>query len=108
KEFDKTYAIMEDLKDDIAEGYEPNRKLTRDFENHCVKSKKVIDTIKEEMTLIEANQKLKKQIMDSKQLVTDPLQDVTVIMEYFAKENLKDREHHEQLKVQIVNLLKRM
>ncbi|HLR40324.1 MAG TPA: stage II sporulation protein E [Virgibacillus sp.] len=108
KEFDKTYAIMEDLKDDIAEGYEPNRKLTRDFENHCVKSKKVIDTIKEEMSLFEANQKLKKQVMDSKQLVADQLQGVSEVMEDFAKEILKEREHHEQQEVQIVHALKRM
>src|SRR5699024_6198462 len=63
KEFDKTYTLMEDMKDELEEGKEPNRKLHRDFANHCVKSKKVIDVIKEEMSFFEANQKLKKQVM---------------------------------------------
>src|SRR5699024_7057573 len=69
--------------------------------------KKVIDTIKEEMSLFEANQKLKKQAMDSKQLVADHLQGVSEVMEDFAKYILKEREHHEQQEVQIVHALKR-
>src|SRR5690625_5912080 len=46
--------------------------------------------------------------MDSKQLVADQLQGVSEVMEDFAKEILKEREHHEQQEVQIVHALKRM
>lgn len=108
KEFDKTYNIMEDMKDDITDGYEPNRKLVSRFENHCVKSKKVIDTMKEEMSLFDANKKLKKQVMESKRLVADQLQGVSDVMEDFAKEILKERQHHEQQEVQIIHALKQM
>jgi len=108
KQFDKTYAIMEDLKNDIADGHEPNRKLVHKFENHCVKSKKVIDTVKEEMSFFEANQKLKKQVKESKRLVADQLQGVSEVMEDFSKEILKERKHHEQQEVQIINALKKM
>src|SRR5699024_3656656 len=37
-QFDKTYSLMGQLKDELANGHDPNRKLTREFENHCVKS----------------------------------------------------------------------
>src|SRR5699024_10552818 len=108
KQFDKTYAIMEDLKNDIADGHEPNRKLVHKFENHCVKSKKVIDTVKEEMSFFEANQKLKKKVKESKRLVADQLQGVSEVMEDFSKEILKERKHHEQQEIQIINALKKM
>jgi stage II sporulation protein E len=108
KQFDHTYAMMEDLKEDMTGGYEPGRKLIREFENHCVKSKKVIDVMKEEMSLFDANQKLKKQVMESKQLVADQLQGVSEVMEDFAQEILKERQHHEQQEVQIIQALKQM
>ncbi|MBT2218165.1 stage II sporulation protein E [Virgibacillus dakarensis] len=108
QQFDKTYSLMEDMKDELEEGKEPNRKLNRDFANHCVKSKKVMDTMKEEMSFFEANQKLKKQVMESKRFVADQLQGVSEVMENFAKEILKERQHHENQEIQIVNALNHM
>lgn len=108
KEFDKTYTLMEGMKDELDEGKEPNRKLHRDFANHCVKSKKVFDTMKEEVSFFEANQKLKKQVMESKRFVADQLQGVSEVMGNFATEILKERQHHEHQEVQIVNALKNM
>ncbi|WP_164670634.1 stage II sporulation protein E [Virgibacillus doumboii] len=108
QQFDKTYNLMEDLKDDLAEGKEPNRKLTREFENHCVKSKKVIDIMKDEIALFEANKKLKKQVLESKRFVADQLQGVSEVMDDFANEILKERQHHEQQEVQIVQALKNL
>ncbi|WP_188456133.1 stage II sporulation protein E [Virgibacillus oceani] len=108
QQFDKTYSLMENMKDDLVDEREPNRKLMRDFENHCVKSKKVVDVMKEEMSFFEANQKLKKQVMESKRFVADQLQGVSEVMENFAKEILKERQHHENQEIQIVNALKHM
>ncbi|WP_099158884.1 stage II sporulation protein E [Virgibacillus ndiopensis] len=108
QQFDKTYSLMEDMKDDLTDDHDPNRKLMRDFENHCVKSKKVVDAMKEEMSFFEANQKLKKQVMESKRFVADQLQGVSEVMENFAKEILKERQHHENQEIQIVNALKHM
>lgn len=108
KQFDKTYSIMESIKIDLVSNGEPNRKLVREFENHCVKSKQVLDIMQEEISFFDINQKLKKQVIESKRLVADQLQGVSDIMDDFAKEILKERKHHEQQEVQIVNALKHM
>src|SRR5699024_3018829 len=61
KQFDKTYSIMEAIKVDlVSHNGEPNRTLVRDFENHCVKSKQVLDIMQEEISFFDINQKLKK------------------------------------------------
>ncbi|MFC4024109.1 stage II sporulation protein E [Oceanobacillus longus] len=108
KEFDQTYSLMEEMKEDITEGLEPNRKVIREFENHCVKSRKVVEAMKEEMTAYEANRKLRQQVMESKRLVADQLQGVSEVMEDFAKEILKERQHHELQESQIIDALKHM
>ncbi|PAV28575.1 stage II sporulation protein E [Virgibacillus profundi] len=108
RQFDKTYSLMEEMKGDLTDGHEPNRKVAREFENHCVKSKKVVDAMKEEMSFFEANRKLKQQVMESKRLVADQLQGVSEVMEDFAQEILKERQHHEQQEIQIIHALKHM
>lgn len=108
KEFDKTYSLMEEMKDDITDGREPNRAVSRVFENYCVKPKKVVDAMKEEMSFFEANRKLKQQVMESKRLVADQLQGVSEVMDDFANEILKERQHHEQQELQIIDALKHM
>lgn len=108
REFDKTYSLMEEMKEDITDGQEPNWKVSREFENHCVKPKKVLEAMKEEMTFLAANRKLKQQVMESKRLVADQLQGVSDVMDDFAKEILKERQHHERQEMQIVNALKHM
>lgn len=108
KEFDKTYSLMEEMKEDIMDGREPNRTVTRAFENHCVKSKKVVEAMKEETSFFEANRKLKQQVMESKRLVADQLQGVSEVMDDFANEILKERQQHEQQEMQIIQALKHM
>lgn len=106
QQFDTTYSLMDMLKQNVETGNEPNRKVLREFENHCIKSRKVIDTMKEEMSYFEANRKLRKQVVESKKLVAEQLQGVSDVMEDFAKEILKEREHHEKQEIQIVHALK--
>lgn len=108
KSFDTTYSIMEDLKFSLTDGNSPNLNLVREFENHCVKSKSVIDVMKEEMSFFDANLKLKRQVMESKRLVADQLQGVSEVMDDFAQEILKEREHHEKQEIQIINALQYM
>ncbi|WP_100011857.1 stage II sporulation protein E [Lentibacillus sediminis] len=108
KEFDKTYGLMEEMKSDITEGNKPNPDVMRQFENYCVKPKKVTDVMKEEMSFFEANRKLKKQVMESKRLVADQLRGVSEVMEDFAKEILKERQQHEHQEMQIIQALKHM
>lgn len=108
KEFDYTYPLMVDLKEDITKGREPAVKLAREFENHCVKSRKVVEAMKEEMSFFEANRKLRQQVLESKRLVADQLQGVSEVMDDFAREILKERQHHELQENQIINALKNM
>ncbi|MBM7601285.1 stage II sporulation protein E [Virgibacillus halotolerans] len=108
KEFDKTYSLMEEMKEDVTDGREPNRTVMRSFENHCVKSKKVVEAMKEETSFFEANRKLKQQVMESKRLVADQLQGVSEVMDDFASEILKERQQHEQQEMQIIHALKHM
>ncbi|WP_186575871.1 stage II sporulation protein E [Aquibacillus kalidii] len=108
QQFDKTYELMTDLKEELGEGQHPNKILQSNFENHCVKSKKVIDTMNQELSFFEANRKLKKQVTESRQFVADQLSGVSEVMGDFAKEILKERENHEQQEVEIVAALKHM
>ncbi|GLO64288.1 MULTISPECIES: stage II sporulation protein E [Oceanobacillus] len=106
KEFDQTYSLMEEMKEDVTSGKDPNRKVMRKFENHCVKSRKVVDAMKEEMSFYEANHKLRQQVTESKRLVADQLQGVSDVMEDFAKEIVKERQHHELQEAQVIAALK--
>ncbi|ASN03725.1 stage II sporulation protein E [Virgibacillus necropolis] len=108
QQFDKSYSLMEGLKNDLVEEREPSPRDMRAFENHCVKSKKVMDVMKEELTLFEANRRLQKQVSESKRFVAEQLQGVSEVMDDFAKEILKERHHHEQQEMQIVQGLEQM
>lgn len=106
KEFDTTYHLMEGIKDAYANDHEPSTKVKREFENHCVKSKKVDEVIKEEMTFYMANHHLRRQVLESKRLVADQLFGVSEVMDDFANEILKEREQHEKQELQIMEALK--
>jgi len=108
KEFDKTYTLMEDMKTDLNEGKKVNRKTAREFENYCVKPKKVMEAMKEEMTIFEANRKLKKQVSESKRLVAEQLNGISEVMDDFAREILKERQHHEKQEMEIMHALKNL
>ncbi|ASK61696.1 stage II sporulation protein E [Virgibacillus phasianinus] len=108
QQFDKSYSLMEGLKNDLVEDREPSPADMRVFENHCVKSKKVMDVMKEELTIFESNKRLQKQVSESKRFVAEQLQGVSEVMDDFAKEILKERHHHEQQEMQIVQGLEHM
>jgi len=108
KNFDHTYTLMEEIAEDIFDERRPNRQTMYAFENHCVKSKKVIDVMKNEMVYFEANRKLKAQVAESKRLVSDQLQGVSGVMDDFAHEILKERQYHENQEMQIVHALHSM
>lgn len=107
KSFDTTYSLMSEMKEAITDE-EPNPSVMRQFENHCVKSKKVENVMKDEISFFEANRKLRKQVMESKRLVADQLQGVSEVMNDFAREILKERQHHEKQEMEIIHALKQM
>ncbi|UFU01486.1 stage II sporulation protein E (plasmid) [Radiobacillus kanasensis] len=108
QKFDKTYDLMAEMKDELETGNQPNKVLQSNFDNHCVKSKRVVETMKHELSFYEANKKLKKQVTESRQFVADQLLGVSEVMGDFAKEIVKERENHEQQEVEIVAGLNHM
>ncbi|TXL63456.1 stage II sporulation protein E [Cerasibacillus terrae] len=107
-QFDQTYSFMEDLKDDYIRQQEPSPRVKKQFENYCIKSKKVMHKMEEELTYFEANRKLKQQVLKSKRLVAEQLQGVSEVMEDFAVEIMKERKQHEKQEEQIFYSLHQM
>src|SRR5690625_581845 len=108
KRFDETYSLMENMKNNLLTDDEVEPRLKKQFENHCVKSKRVIDTMKSEVSMLKINKKLKRQVSESKKIVADQLKGVSDIMDNFAKEIVKERAQHEKQEIEIVRALKQM
>ena len=106
--FDKTYSLMEEMKDELLEKDSLDVTNTHPFENHCVKAKKVIDIMEKEVGLLKVNKHLKKQVTESKKIVADQLQGVSDVMESFAKEMMQERQRHEKQEIQIIRAMKQL
>ncbi|MBH0231826.1 stage II sporulation protein E [Halobacillus yeomjeoni] len=106
--FDQTHDMMTELMTEIDEKGEPNRIVRKNVEDHCVKSQKLIDTMKHELSFYHANKQLKKQVMESRKFVAEQLQGVSDVMSNFAQEIVKEREHHEKKEQIIYHALERM
>jgi stage II sporulation protein E len=105
KNFDKTYAYMTEIMNETDYNNEIPAKLSRDWEKHCTRSKKVIETIRQELTFYHANQKLKRQVQESRRLVADQLLGVSEVMGDFAKEIQRERENHHKQEELILEAL---
>lgn len=108
QQFDKTYELMNDVKQDLEQHQKVDKVLHCQFANHCVKSNKIYEVMKEELSYYQANQQLKKQVGESRRFVADQLLGVSEVMGDFAKEIVKERENHEQQEMDIVAALKQM
>lgn len=108
KQFDDTYSLMEQMKEDLL--YEENvqQPIWKRFENYCVKSNTVLETMKSEVSLLTMNAQLKKQVVESKKIVADQLQGISTIMDNFAKEMVKERHRHEEKELEIIRAIKQM
>jgi stage II sporulation protein E len=102
KNFDTTYSVMQEIihEMDQNDGNVP-LKLSREWEKHCTRAKKVYDVVGQELTFFQANQKLKKQVQESRKLVADQLLGVSEVMDNFAKEIQRERENHYKQEEQI-------
>ncbi len=108
KNFDDTYQLMEKMKNDLVIDQKIDPLHQKQFENHCVKSKTVIQTMEGEVSILQMNKKLKKQVLESKRIVADQLKGVSDVMDNFAKEIVKERVQHEKQEVQILRALKQL
>lgn len=95
RNFNTTYEHMKDIMHEMDQNDgNISAKLSRDWNKHCTKSQKVINTIQQELALFQANQKLKKQVQESRRLVADQLLGVSTVMGDFAKEIQRERDNH--------------
>ena len=106
KNFTKTYEYMGEIIHEMDQNTGTvSQKLSRDFDKYCTRSKKVMDVIQQELTFYQANQKLKKKVMESRRLVADQLLGVSEVMENFAKEIQRERENHHKQEELILEAL---
>lgn len=106
KQFDLTYDYMTEVMSELEDGtLNRNGKLVKEFEGHCVKSKKVIDTMETELSFFQANQRLKKQVQESRKFVAEQLKGVSDVMGNFALEIMKEREAHEKQEKEIMEVI---
>ena len=95
RNFDETYELMKTVMFEVeTENGSLSQRTNRDLEKHCVRANKVQDAIHKEFTYFHANQKLKKQVQESRKLVADQLLGVSEVMGDFAKEIQRERENH--------------
>lgn len=106
RNFNTTYEYMKEIMHEIdEESGTISQKLSREWEKHCTRSKRVLEVIQQELTFYQANQKLKKQVQESRKLVADQLLGVSEVMEDFAKEIQREREIHYKQEEQILEAL---
>lgn len=105
--FDKTYEGMQELMHQMSEhnGQLPKRAI-KEWEKHCRSSQKVISAISHELTFYAANQKLKRQVRESRKLVANQLLGVSTVMDDFAKEIQRERNNHEQQEEAIIEAIR--
>ncbi len=108
RRFDETYQLMVNMKNNLLMMDDIQPKLKKQFENHCVKSKQVLAIMRQEMNMLEVNQRLKRQVSESKKIVADQLKGVSDIMDNFAKEMVEEREQHDQQEIAIIKAMKQM
>lgn len=95
RNFNTTYDYMKEIMHELENNQGVlSLKMTREWEKHCTRSKKVTEAIRQELTFYHANQKLKKQVQESRRLVADQLLGVSEVMGDFAKEIQRERENH--------------
>lgn len=106
KHFTSTYEYMKQIMLEMEQREDGvSQKLYREFETYCIKPKKVIEVMDQELTFYQANQKLKKQVKESRKLVADQLMGVSEVMDNFAKEIQREREHHHRQEELILEAL---
>ena len=106
KNFYITYESMEEIMYQISEnnGHVP-QKVASEWGKYCRNGPKVINAISQELTFYEANQKLKKQIKESRKLVADQLLGVSAVMDDFAKEITREQQNHHQQEESIMEAI---
>ncbi|MCY9135502.1 stage II sporulation protein E [Bacillus atrophaeus] len=104
--FDKTYDVMKQVMLETEQNqYTTNRRLKKEFEQHCSKSRQVEELIEDELAHHQAHLTLKKKVQDSRRLVAEQLLGVSEVMSDFSREIKREREQHFIQEEQIIEAL---
>ncbi|WP_411954422.1 stage II sporulation protein E [Alkalibacillus sp. S2W] len=100
-QFDRTYPVLKQMMMAIEErdSSQLNFQMGK-LRNFCVKSDQVVDQMRYEFSFYKANKRLKQQVRESRQFVSEQLNGVSEVMNNFATEMVKEREDyvwHEQM-----------
>lgn len=101
---DTTYAFMQEMMTNY-EKTASDFSFQREWDKHCVKSRKVKELIYHETGYYEASLKLQQKMRESQQLVAEQLLGVSQVMGNFAKEIQRERDQHTLLEDEIVQSL---
>ncbi|MGE7604812.1 stage II sporulation protein E [Peribacillus sp. NPDC097675] len=95
KNFNTTYDGMQEIMIQLSEndGQLP-QKTSKEWDKYCTRGPQVVGAIAQELNYFEANQKLKRQVKESRKLVADQLRGVSAVMDDFAKEIQRERKNH--------------
>nr|WP_245701278.1 stage II sporulation protein E [Shouchella lonarensis] len=92
---ERTYDMMQKMVCDIeSNGAVVDMRLKRQWRSYCRKPDQVITAMNIEVGQYQANQTLKRQVIESRRLVSDQLLGVAKVMGNFASEIQKEREPH--------------
>ena len=106
RNFNTTYDYMKEIMQEMEQNNGVvSQKISREWEKHCSRSNKVYDAIGQELMYYQANQKLKKQVQESRKLVAEQLLGVSEVMGNFAMEIQRERENHHKQEEQILESL---
>ncbi len=104
--FDTTYDLMKKIMHENKQNtYQNNIKLKKEFQRHCSKSTRVEEAIEQEINYFQANQKLKREVQESRRLVAEQLLGVSHVMEDLSNEIKRERENHFVQEEQILDAL---
>jgi stage II sporulation protein E len=105
--FTKTYDSMQKIMTETeVHGEIRDQLLKSDWKKQCIKPEKVIQAIRHEHGHYQANQKLKRQVIESRRLVADQLLGVSRVMGDFAREIQKEKEAHHYQEEQMLDALR--
>lgn len=105
--FTKTYDSMQRIMTETERyGEVKDHFLLTEWKNHCIRPEKVIQAITQEHGAHQANQQLKRQVLESRKLVADQLLGVSRVMGDFAKEIQKEKQAHHYQEEQMLEALR--
>ncbi|MBD3108980.1 stage II sporulation protein E [Bacillus sp. AGMB 02131] len=103
--FHTTYEGMKELAAELSYNDRVVSTQTEREWKYCHRFPRVVDAISQELTFYQADQKLKKQVKESRKLVAEQLRGVSEVMDEFAKEIQKERKNHHMQEEQILEAI---